>query len=182
MESLPMFRWLMTTAVLLAASPSLATTLPNRPVSQLDMARYAGQWHEIAHLPMFFERSCVSAVTATYTPRADGTIKVHNACRTKHGIKTVDGTARTDPGQPAELKVRFIPGSLSWLPDAWADYWVIAVDADYQWAVIGSPSRKYLWILARRPGMRHALFQTIIERARQQGYDVNKLMLMAPLD
>jgi len=146
------------------------------------MARYAGQWHEIAHLPMFFERSCVSAVTATYTPRADGTIKVHNACRTKHGIKTVDGTARTDPGQPAELKVRFIPGWLSWLPDAWADYWVIAVDADYQWAVIGSPSRKYLWILARRPGMRHALFQTIIERARQQGYDVNKLMLMAPLD
>ena len=56
--------------------------LENRPVSALDLSRYSGQWHEIAHLPMYFQRKCRDQITATYTPRPDGTITVHNACRT----------------------------------------------------------------------------------------------------
>lgn len=165
--------------LMMAAAPA---TLVNQPVRSLDLNRYAGQWHEIAHLPMFFQRKCVGAVTATYTPMPDGTVHVHNACHTRDGRQTVDGVARITPGQPAALKVRFAPAWLGWLPRAWADYWVIEVDPDYQWAVVGSPSRKYLWILARQPDMKRALFESIKSRARQRGYAVEKLVLMAPVD
>lgn len=84
--------------------------------------------------------------------------------------------------QPAALEVRFAPAWLTWLPMAWADYWVIEVDADYQWAVIGSPERKHLWILSRRPAMDRALFQTLKEHSRQRGYEVDQLIMTAPLD
>lgn len=170
-------------ALLMASSaPASAATLPNQPVSTLDLDRYAGQWHEIAHLPMFFQRKCLDAVTASYTPMPDGTIRVHNSCRTSRGTQTVDGVARIVDGQPAAFKVRFAPAWLGWLPRAWADYWVIDVAPDYQWAVVGSPSREYLWVLARRPDMHRALFERILDRARRRGYDVGKLVLTAPVD
>ncbi len=165
-----------------ATLPVGPPTLPNQPVPTLDLDRYAGQWHEIAHLPMFFQRKCLGAVTATYTPKPDGTIHVHNACHTRDGVQTVDGEAKIAEDQPAAFKVRFAPAWLGWLPRAWADYWVIEVDPDYQWAVVGSPSRKYLWILARRPDMPRAQFEAIRERARQRGYAVDNLLLMAPVD
>jgi apolipoprotein D and lipocalin family protein len=169
--------------LLMASSASVsAATLPNQPVSTLDLDRYAGQWHEIAHLPMFFQRKCLGAVTASYTPMPDGTIHVHNSCLTSRGTQTVNGVAKTVNGQPSAFEVRFAPAWLGWLPQAWAEYWVIDVAPDYQWAVIGSPSRKYLWILARRPDMPRALFESLRDRARRRGYAVEKLVLMAPLD
>ena len=177
-----MFHSLMTIALLLVTLPAAAEALPNRPVDTLDLARYTGRWHEIAHLPMFFERKCLDAVTATYTPNPDGSIHVRNTCRTDKGPMTVDGIARIAPDQPAEFKVRFAPAWLTWLPAVWADYWVIDVDADYQWAVVGSPSRKYLWVLSRKPAMDRELFRAIKERARQRGYPIDKLIMMAPLD
>lgn len=175
-----MYCWLLT--LLVVALPLNATTLPNRPVKSLDLARYNGQWHEIAHLPMYFQRKCLGAVVATYTPNPNGTIHVHNSCRTGKGVMSVDGVARTRPGQPGALEVRFAPAWLSWLPVTWADYWVIEVDPNYQWAVIGSPGRKHLWILARKASMDHTLFQTLKERSRQRGYDVNQLIITAPLE
>jgi apolipoprotein D and lipocalin family protein len=177
-----MFRRLLMAALLAAALPTVAATLPNQPVPSLDIHRYAGQWHEIARLPMYFERKCLDAVIATYTPNPDGTVHIHNACRTSKGRMSVDGVARMKDNQPAALEVRFVPAWLTWLPMAWADYWVIEVDADYQWAVIGSPGRKHLWILARRPTMDRALFQTLKEHSRQRGYQVDQLMMTAPLD
>ena len=170
------------TLVMAVSSPISPPKLPNQPVAALDLDRYAGQWHEIAHLPMFFQRKCLEAVIASYTPMPDGTIHVHNACQTRDGRQTVDGVAKIVEGQPAAFKVRFAPAWLGWLPRVWADYWVIEVAPDYQWAVVGSPSRKYLWILARRPDMRRALFESIQGRARQRGYAVENLVLMAPVD
>jgi apolipoprotein D and lipocalin family protein len=170
------------TLLMAASAPIDPPTLPNQPVPELDLDRYTGQWHEIAHLPMFFERKCLQAVTASYTPMPDGTIHVRNACQTRDGRQTVDGVAKIVDGQPAAFKVRFAPAWLGWLPRAWAHYWVIEVASDYQWAVVGSPSRKYLWILARRPDMRRALFESIKERARRRGYAVENLEIMAPLD
>lgn len=172
---------LMTT--LMATAAATSSTLPNRPVATLDIQRYAGQWHEIAHLPMFFQRKCVDTITATYTPRPDGTIDVHNACRTKDGsMEASDGIAKKVAGKPAALKVRFAPRWLSWLPLVWADYWVVDLDPDYQWAVVGGPSRKYMWVLSRSPSMNRALFQQILERARERQYPVDKLVMAAPLD
>ncbi len=78
--------------------------------------------------------------------------------------------------------MRFAPAWLGWLPWVWADYWVIDLDADYQWAVVGSPSRKYLWILSRQPGMNGELFQNLKQRARERGYPVEKLVIAAPVN
>ena len=166
----------LTLSVLMAAAT--AGPLPNQPVAELDLDRYAGQWHEIAHLPMFFQRKCVSDTTATYTRQPDGTIEVDNACRTAEGeVQRSIGAAKTVPGGKAgQLKVRFAPKWLSWIPGVWADYWVVDLDPDYRWAVVGSPSRKYLWILSRTPTMEKTTFDTLRTRAKQRGYDVSKLV------
>ncbi|RCS29887.1 hypothetical protein DEO45_07335 [Rhodanobacter denitrificans] len=177
-----MFHRLLVTAAMIFAWPAATATLPNRPVPSLDLHRYAGQWHEIARLPMYFERKCLDAVIATYTPNPDGTVGIHNTCRTDKGVMAVDGVARIKGHQPAALEVRFAPAWLTWLPAVWADYWVIEVDANYQWAVVGSPGRRHLWILSRRPALDRTLFATLKERARQRGYPVDQLILTAPLD
>ena len=167
----------------MAASAASAPALANQPVSSLDLQRYAGTWHEIAHLPMFFQRKCVDTITATYTVNADGTIGVRNACRTKSGdMDESTGVARPVEGLDGALQVRFAPEWLSWVPMVWADYWVIDLDPDYQWAVVGGPSKKYLWILSRRPAMDQALFVRLKEDARRRGYPVDDLVMAAPLD
>jgi apolipoprotein D and lipocalin family protein len=91
------------------------------------------------------------------------------------------GEARRVPGLPAALQVRFAPRLLGWLPMVWADYWVIDLDPDYRWAVVGGPSRKYLWILSRDPTLDRALFDQIKARAAQRGYPVEKLVLTATI-
>jgi apolipoprotein D and lipocalin family protein len=178
-----MLRMLLIAVLMAAARPgAMGTVLPNQPVRALDLQRYSGRWYEIAHLPMYFQRKCLDAVIATYTPNPDDSIHVHNTCRTADGMKSVDGVAMITPGQPAVINVRFAPAWLTWLPQVWAEYWVIEVDAGYRWAVVGSPSRKYLWILSRQPEMPHQLFDALKQRARQRGYAVDKLMMMAPLN
>lgn len=169
-------------ASLAFAATAAAASLPNEPVPALNLHDYAGQWHEVARLPMYFERRCLDGVTANYVPNADGTVRVENTCKTRKGQMSITGVARIKDGQPGALEVRFAPGWLSWLPLTWADYWVLEVDANYQWAVIGSPSRKHLWFLSRTPGMSRRLFDTLKERSRQRGYDVSQLMITAPLE
>ena len=177
-----MFRRLLIVATIIITWPAAAASLPNRPVPSLDLHRYAGRWYEIARLPMYFERKCLDAVVATYTPDPDGTIHVHNTCRTSKGRMSADGVARFKEHQPAALEVRFAPDWLTWLPMAWADYWVIEVDPDYRWAVIGGPGRNHLWILSRQPTMDQALLRTLTEHSRQRGYPVDQLMMSAPAD
>jgi apolipoprotein D and lipocalin family protein len=173
---------------LLALGTLLSATVANaaapvRSVPALDMGRYAGQWHEIAHLPVSFQKKCVGDITATYALRADGRISVHNACRTDDGGHiAAEGVARPVPGEPGQLQVRFVPDWLAWVPLVWADYWVIALDPDYQWAVVGDPDRKYLWILSRSPSMDKAQFAGLKARAEAMGYDLGPLRVMAPLD
>lgn len=172
------FLWLLLAMAPAAAQPAL----PNEPVPRLDLPRYLGSWHEIAHLPMFFQRQCKDAITATYRMRGDGAVEVHNACRTRDGsMDAADGVARLKD-RPGALQVRFAPAWLSWLPWVWADYWVIELDPDYRWAVVGSPSRKYLWVLSREPRMDRRLFDTLREHAAQRGYPVDKLVVAAPVD
>ncbi len=175
MRAIPLFAAVLVSAAAVASSP-------NASVAELDLQRYAGQWHEIAHLPMFFQRKCASNITATYTPRPDGTIEVRNACRKRDGSQQVsEGIARPVAGRPGQLEVRFAPRWLSWAPGVWADYWVIALDPDYRWAVVGGPSRKYLWILSREPHMSQAQFDALRANAAARGYPVDRLVMAAPL-
>jgi apolipoprotein D and lipocalin family protein len=172
-------------ALALAAGSSFAAglppaVLPNDPVPALDLQRYAGQWHEIAHLPMFFQRKCVANITAIYTPRPEGTVGVRNACDDEDGKRMVsEGTARPVPGHPGRLQVRFAPDWLAWVPMVWADYWVVDLDPDYGWAVVGGPSRDSLWILSRKPTMDRATYEALRARAAQRGYPVEELVLPA---
>ncbi|MBB3226172.1 apolipoprotein D and lipocalin family protein [Luteibacter sp. Sphag1AF] len=168
---------------LMAITVSHAGTVTAVP--HVDLARYAGQWHEIARLPMYFQRQCDRNVTATYTPHADGTIGVHNACVKKDGSSIAsDGVARlADPkGPSSRLQVRFAPRWLSWLPFVWADYWVIALDDHYRWAMVGQPGQKYLWILSREPSLDRATFDTLKTRAVGMGYDLTPLIISGTVE
>jgi apolipoprotein D and lipocalin family protein len=131
---------------------------------------------------MFFQRQCVDTITATYTQQPDGRIGVRNACRTRSGaMDAAVGVARPVAGSPGALEVRFAPDWLAWLPLVWADYWVVDLDPDYQWAVVGGPSKKYLWVLSRQPDMDRALFEAIKARAARRGYPVDRLQMAAKL-
>jgi apolipoprotein D and lipocalin family protein len=180
-----MLRPLLFASACLLATPAFAqvhTPTSNLPVPSLDLARYAGTWHEIAHLPMFFQRKCVSDITAVYTPLKDGTLRVENSCRDKDGdLETATGTARSVTGRSGALEVRFAPRWLSWAPVAWGDYWVVEIDPDYRWAVVGGGSREHLWILSRTPTMDRELFEDLRKRTIARGYDLSELVIAAPL-
>jgi apolipoprotein D and lipocalin family protein len=111
-------------------------------------------------------------MTATYALRPDGKISVVNACRASDGrMKTAKGTARlAGKKEPnSKLKVTFF-----W--PFYGNYWIIDLDPDYKWAVVGEPGRRYLWVLSREPHLEGALYQEILERAKKQGYDVTPMI------
>lgn len=173
------------TALLLSmASTGAIASTPVTAVADLDLERYAGTWHEIARLPMWFQRKCEKDVTAHYAPKPDGTVAVHNACVTAEG-ETIgsDGVARRpEPYARGKLQVRFAPAWLSWLPLVWADYWVIALDDDYRWAMVGQPGRKYLWILSREPSLDRKTFEALKAQAVAMGYDLAPLIVSGHVD
>jgi apolipoprotein D and lipocalin family protein len=154
---------------------------PLRVVNDVDLQRYAGTWYEIARLPNRFQRVCVGDVSATYVLRKDGRIDVTNRCREADGsVREAKGIARRVEGQPASvLKVRFAPAFLSFLPAVWGDYQIIDLGKDYEYAVVGTPDRSYLWILARRPTMEPELYARVLDSAREEGFDVSAVTTTA---
>ena len=160
------------------AAAAQEAALPNAPVPALDLHRYAGTWHEIARLPNRFEDDCVSGITATYTPLSDGRIAVTNRCVEEDGeVSVAEGIARPGGTLPSQLEVRFAPKWLSFLPFVWADYWVVSLDPDYQWAIVGEPDRDYLWFLSRQPTMDAEALEDMKARARTLGYDLGELIV-----
>jgi apolipoprotein D and lipocalin family protein len=152
---------------------------PLRVVPSVDLSRYAGLWYEVARLPNRFEKKCAGDVTAEYTPRDDGRIKVVNRCRRADGrLTAVEGVARLadKKGPNSRLKVRFAPAFLSFLPFVWGDYQIVELSPDYGHAVVGSPDRKYLWILSRTPQMDEGTYQRLTGAAAAQGFDVGRMM------
>ncbi len=158
-------------AALSLAFAACATTNPPSTANRVDLKQYSGEWHEIARFPTWFQRDCARAVTATYTPREDGTIKVDNECVAKNGeTKQSVGTARVVPESGnSKLKVSFF-----WPFEG--DYWILALDEQaYDWALVGSPSRDYLWVLSRDPTMPDAVYERVVAEAVARGFDVTKL-------
>lgn len=138
----------------------------------MDLKRYIGTWYEIARFPNSFQEGCVGT-SATYTLREDGKINVLNQCRrgTLNGeISSAKGTAWVvDEKTNAKLKVSFFwPFS--------GHYWIIDLGENYEYAVVGHPDRKYLWILSRSLEMDEELYNRIIERLKLQLYDTSRLM------
>ncbi len=150
-------------------------------VDSVDLQQYAGTWYEIGRLPMYFQRNCASDVTATYTSKTDGMgIIVTNKCQDDAGSMIVaDGLAKPADNTGSKLKVTFLPSWIRWLPVGRADYWVLARDADYQTALVGTPDKKYLWLLARTPNISQQTYSKYRQIAQQQGYDLKEFTLTA---
>lgn len=147
-------------------------------VSNLDLNKYAGRWYEIARLPNRFQTKCAGDVEANYALLPDGRISVVNTCREASGkITEAAGVARRVEGAPPSvLQVRFAPAFLSFLSAVWGDYQVIALDAAHMHAVVGSPDRKYLWVLSRTPVLDSVTYDQLLTVAKVQGFDISKVV------
>ncbi|KAL3744199.1 hypothetical protein ACJRO7_013454 [Eucalyptus globulus] len=146
-------------------------------VKGLDLQRYMGRWYEIASFPSRFQPKNGADTRATYTLQEDGIVRVLNETWTDGKRGFIEGTAyKADPGSDeAKLKVKFyVPPFLPIIPVV-GDYWVLYLDADYQYALIGQPSRKYLWILSRQSRMDEETYNRLVRKAEEEGYDVSKL-------
>jgi apolipoprotein D and lipocalin family protein len=138
-------------------------------VPHVELEKYLGKWYEIAHLPAKFEEGC-SDITATYGLSKDGSVTVLNECKRNGKVKVAKGKAKiVDKSTGAKLKVTFF-----W--PFYGDYWIIKLSDNYDYAVVGTPNRKYLWILNRTPEMDGKLFSQLTEFANSKGFDVQKLI------
>jgi apolipoprotein D and lipocalin family protein len=147
---------------------------PLDTVGHVDLNRYKGRWYEIARLPLSWQSKCVANVTADYTSRPDSRIGVLNCCVRSDGKMTqsrgIAKTASAKDSSNSKLKVTFF----------WpfrADYWILDLDHDYQWALVGNPSRKNLWILSRTPTLDHEVVEGLLSQAKASGFDTRKIIM-----
>ena len=157
------------------AVPQPDATTP-RTVEAVDLARYAGLWHEAARFPTRFQDSATlrcEDTTATYAPRPDGRVEVVNAC--------ANALAEGRPRREARGVAYAVEGSgnarlrVSFFRPFYGDYWVLGIGPDYRWAVVGAPGRDYLWVLSRERAMPEADYAAAVEVARRGGFDVGRL-------
>ncbi|MEI6797532.1 MAG: lipocalin family protein [Methanomassiliicoccales archaeon] len=142
-----------------------------KTVEFVDPKRYMGTWFEIARFPQRFENGLVG-VTATYTLLPTGQVEVVNGGYKDNldgKFKSIKGKAWVaDTKTNAKLKVRFF----------WpftADYWILELGKDYEYAVVGDASGRNLWILSRTPQMEAGLYDELVKRMQGKGFDTSKL-------
>ncbi len=148
---------------------------PPATVAKVDLDRYLGTWFEVARLPNPEEdgygRRCVD-VTATYSRRLDGRVDVLNVARNANGgmrSTSVHGTARPVDATGSKLVVTFFRLFNG-------DYWVLGLDPDYRWALVGTPRRRRLWLLARTPRLEAADYDRALAIAATAGYDPGRIV------
>lgn len=149
---------------------SFATGKDPKVVSEIDLNRYAGRWYEIARYPTFFQRNCERS-TADYQIISENKVSVFNQCYKGNAVVgSIEGTASAPNAQePAKLRVDF--GFLRK-----GDYWVIALDPNYEWAVVSAPKKSSLFILARKAPMNPELLQQIVNQLKQDGFDTARII------
>lgn len=148
---------------------------PPATVAKVDLDRYLGTWFEVARLPNPEEdgygRHCVD-VTATYTRRRDGTVDVLNLARNARAgmrVSSVRGWAKAVDASGSKLVVTFFRLFKG-------DYWVLGLDPDYRWALVGTPRRRRLWLLARKPRLEAADYDRALAIASSAGYDAARIV------
>ena len=155
--------------LLLAGKPAKGP-LPH--VEAVDLNRYLGKWYEIARLPAWFEKNG-TGVTAEYSLRKDGLVRVVNTMRV--------GSLQAKPFAQ-EGRAYVLPKSnnahlrVSFFGPFFGDYVIIDLDPQYGWVLVGSPSRKFMWILARTPQLDEAKKQELVQKAQGLGFDTAKLI------
>jgi apolipoprotein D and lipocalin family protein len=137
----------------------------------VDLNRYVGRWYEIAKIPNRFQKKCHSNTTAEYRLLENGKIEVINRCMEEDGkIIETKGVAKVeDPTSNAKLKVSFV--RILGLYLFWGDYWIIGLGNNYEYAIVGSPNRKYGWILSRESSLSQENLEEIFSLLRLKGYN-----------
>ncbi len=161
--------------LLLSACSTPRTPEGLRVVTGFDVDRYAGHWHEVARIEHPMERGLTQA-SATYSRNADGTVKVVNRGYdpVRKQWKEAEGTARfVDEPTRAALEVSFFG-------PFYGGYNVVALDENYQWAMVVGSSRDYVWILSRTPTLPWHVREHLLERAQAVGVDSRRLLWVAP--
>ena len=154
-------------ACMVALGVSACDDNPPLDVANVDLGRFQGKWYEIAKLPRATESGC-EATTATYKLKPDGKMDLQSECK-------VDGVTRrmiaeaivSDPETPGKLSLD--------IGGFYGDYWILEVGKDYEYAVVGHPTRSYLWILSRSPALPQENLTTILDGARKRQFDVSRL-------
>jgi apolipoprotein D and lipocalin family protein len=148
------------------------------PVPRVDLTRYRGRWYEICRLPLRWEDETATDISADYSLNDRGTVRVDNRCFDAKGNPSqAIGEATPVDDANSRLKVTFLPKFLQWLPFTKGDYWVLKLDPDYQVALVGSPNRKYLWVLSREPSLTQSTLDEYLAGASRQGFDLTKLIV-----
>lgn len=151
---------------------------PPATARHVELSRYSGRWFEIARLPMPFQKVGEAAI-AEYGVNPDGTLSVRNiAVRADGSQHDIRGYAKVlNPPENTKLAVRFRTwfGPLIPVPQA-GNYWVLQVDEHYQEAIVGTPDRKYLWLLARTATISEKRYAALVAKAAALGFDVSQLV------
>lgn len=165
----------------IAAVTALAGCASSDPVlptqANVDVNKYTGTWYEQARLPNSFQRDCASDVQADYTLQPVNTIIVLNQCKQKDGsVKTAQAEGRlavqsTTPDF-SKLQVRFAPRWMSWLPMVWGDYWIMKIHGDYKYSLVGTPNRRFLWVLSREKQADQRVVNELLAYAANHGFAV----------
>ena len=145
---------------------------PLQVVDHVELKRYLGTWYEIASFPQSFSRGCTGS-TANYSLLEGGDIQVINKCR----LDALDGEEKTATGRArvvdATTNARL---EVSFFRPFWGDYWLVQLEPDYHYAVVGNPSRDYLWILSRTPHLDDATYEEILGKLKADGYPLDRLV------
>lgn len=155
-----------------------ATSNSVQTVDSVDLTKYQGQWFEIAAIPQSFQKKCAKNTNATYTAeKSTGYIAVKNVCTEADGtVKIADGRARVeDTKTNSKLKVTFVKLG-GWIFAFGGDYWILDLEKNYQWVVVGNPSTEYAWILSRQPTMSLADLKIANSTLKKNGYDTCTLL------
>lgn len=147
---------------------------PLETVDEVDVSQYLGKWYEIARLPQIFQLGC-TAVTAEYSLNEDGSVKVVNSCRILDPyngfVSSITGRAVPSDQSNSKLDVTFFNGL------AQGKYWILELDDNYQWALVGDPYRASLYVLSRTPRLDEGLYQNLLSLAeKKHGYDISRLV------
>lgn len=156
----------------MSSTPQLQT------VDHVDLNRYLGTWYEICRLPLKYEDTGASDVTATYQLNKDGSVSVDNRCIDDDGKPSQAlGQAKPVDDSNARLSVTFLPEYLRWIPFTTGDYWIIRLAPDYSISLVGTPDRKHLWVLARRHDLSQEVQNDYLATACAQGFDLSALII-----
>jgi len=182
-------RWFVMSCPILAALfagliVSCSSDAPNplETVSDFDLPRYLGDWNQIAAIPAWFQSDCATHTTASYDLGDDGIVEVVNSCETADGKrKQAEARARfVNNGSDSRLEVTFVEVLGLWVWLAAGDYWIIGLDPDYQWSIVGQPSREFAWILARSKSLDRQTLEETEQILRRAAYDPCDLLLTTP--